>query len=172
MGELTEATFERAVAACPACRSLALEIHSIVDRTWPVMLGEATTAGRWGYDGEKFIDGTYRIACTACAHVVFESSVCPRCNAADALPAALSTKSRLTVPRRCPSCDDTELLVHALLPARALASGGRAAPATPLVEFGEPGCHVVAFACEACDAATVTQTCPVCDAPGPLRPRP
>jgi hypothetical protein len=31
---------------------------------------------------------------------------------------------------------------------------------------------VVAFACEACEHATVAEGCPLCGAPGPLRARP
>lgn len=51
--------------------------------------------------------------------------------------------------------------------------GGEARPRpVPRADYGEAGFHMVAFACESCDNAVVTQTCPLCDAPGPLRPRP
>ncbi|MEZ4366099.1 MAG: hypothetical protein R2939_07400 [Kofleriaceae bacterium] len=172
MGQLTEATFEAAVAACPACGGRELELDSFIDRRLHMMLGEPNDAGRWVHDGEKFVDGTYRIACASCRHVVFESAVCPRCNAPDGLARARADGSRLTVPRRCPGCAETELLALALIPARARYAGGKTAAPTPQADFGEAGYHVVAFACEACDAATVTQACPLCDAPGPLRPRP
>lgn len=172
MGQLDEASFDAAVKACPACGKHELEITSFIDRRLKMMLSEPTDAGRWVHDGEKFVDGTYRITCCACQHVVFESPICPRCNAADGLARALVDTSRLTVPRRCPGCQELELLVLALVPARARYTGGKAATPTALVELGEPGFHIVAFACDDCDAATVTQTCPLCDAPGPLRPRP
>jgi hypothetical protein len=51
-------------------------------------------------------------------------------------------------------------------------SGGTAELPRPIGELGDPGYHLVAYACESCDAAVVAQTCPLCDAPGPLRPRP
>jgi hypothetical protein len=64
------------------------------------------------------------------------------------------------------------LRVLALIPASARYAGRRAEPPRSLVEYGEPGYHIVAFACEACDAATVSKSCALCDAPGPLRVRP
>jgi hypothetical protein len=72
----------------------------------------------------------------------------------------------------CPGCNHLELPATALDPPTAPSGGGARPKPVPLAELGEPGYHVVAFACESCDAATVTQACPLCDAPGPLRPRP
>lgn len=172
MGALDEKAFEAAVQACAACGGRELVIESYVDRRHGVMAGEPTDAGRWAYDGEKFVDGTYRISCATCAHVAFASDACPRCHAADTLAATRAATTRLVVPKRCPGCGEFELLALAMVPARARYAGGRAAPPTPLADYGEPGWHAVAFACEACDAATVTQACALCDAPGPLRPRP
>jgi RNA polymerase subunit RPABC4/transcription elongation factor Spt4 len=173
MGQLDEPRFDAAVRpGCPACGGTTLDIRSFIDRKLSLMLGDPNNDGRWVHDGEKFVDGTYRIACASCAHVVFTDDACPRCHAAGGLGRALGDTSRLTVPKRCPSCKETELVALALIPATVRYSGGTAALPKPLGELGDPGYHVVAYACESCDAAVVAQACPLCDGPGPLRPRP
>jgi hypothetical protein len=173
MGSLDQPTFETTVrAGCQACGTATLEIHSFIDRRLDMMLGDPTNAGRFVHDGEKFVDGTYRITCTSCARVVFSSEICPRCNAPGALARALGESSRLTAPKRCPKCNELELLALALVPASARYGGGETPKPKPLVDFGDPGYHLVAYACDSCDAAVVAQACPLCDAPGPLRPRP
>lgn len=173
MGQLDEPHFDAAVRpGCPACGGTTLDIRSFIDRKLSLMLGDPNNDGRWVHDGEKFVDGTYRIACASCAHVVFTDDACPRCHAAGGLGRALGETSRLTVPKRCPSCKETELVALALIPATVRYSGGTAALPKPLGELGDPGYHVVAYACESCDAAVVAQACPLCDGPGPLRPRP
>ncbi|HEY6032962.1 MAG TPA: hypothetical protein VIV58_01850 [Kofleriaceae bacterium] len=173
MGALDQPAFEAAIAAgCTACGGKTLEIRSFIDRTVGVMLAEATNAGRWAHDGEKFVDGTYRIECVACKHVAFASDVCPRCNGPERLSRALAESSRLAVPKRCPNCNELELLAIALVPATARSGGGETPKPKPLAELGEPGFHVVAFACDACDHAVVAEGCPLCGAPGPLRARP
>jgi hypothetical protein len=173
MGQLDETRFAAAVrAGCPACSGTTLDISSFIDRRIDVMLGDPNDDGRWVHDGEKFVDGTYRISCASCAHVVFSHDACPRCHAAGGLSGALGDPSRLVVPRRCPTCNEIELVALALVAATARTSGGKAPAPRPLGELGEPGYHIVAYACPSCDAAVVTQTCPLCDDPGPLRPRP
>ncbi|HET7500039.1 MAG TPA: hypothetical protein VFK02_03525 [Kofleriaceae bacterium] len=173
MGQLDEDRFEATVAAgCPACGGGALEIWSFIDRKLSIMLGEPNDDGAWAHDGEKFVDGTYRIACGSCGHVVFADDACPRCHAAGGLARALGEASRLTVPRRCAACNETELLAVALIPAAVRYSGGRAALPRPLGDLGDPGYHVVAYVCESCEAAVVAKACPLCDGAGPLRPRP
>ena len=173
MGQLDETRFDAAVQpGCRACGGTALDISSFIDRSLSIMLGDPNDDGRWVHDGEKFVDGTYRIACASCAHVVFADDSCPRCHAAGGLARALGDTSRLTVPRRCPACNENQLLALALIPATVRYSGGTAALPRPLGELGDAGYHVVAYACESCDAAVVAQRCPLCDAPGPLRPRP
>ena len=173
MGQLDEPRFDAAVhAGCPACGGTTLDIRSFLDRRLIVMLGDPNDDGRWVHDGEKFVDGTYQITCARCAHVVFTSADCPRCHAPSALARALTESSRLTVPKRCPACKEVEMLALALVPSTTRYSGGTAARPTPLADFADPGHHIVAYACGVCDAATVAQTCPLCDAPGPLRPRP
>jgi hypothetical protein len=173
MGQLDEPRFDAAVhAGCPACGGTTLDIRSFLDRRLIVMLGDPNDDGRWVHDGEKFVDGTYQITCARCAHVAFTDDACPRCHAAGGLARALTEPSRLAVPKRCPACKETELLALGFLPSTTRYSGGTAALPTPLADFGDPGYHIVAYACTSCDAATVTQSCPLCDAPGPLRPRP
>jgi len=106
MGALDQPAFEAAIAAgCTACGSKTLEIRSFIDRTVGVMLGDATNAGRWAHDGEKFVDGTYRIECVACKHGAFTSDMCARCNCPDLLTRPLADTSLLAVPKRCPSCN-------------------------------------------------------------------
>lgn len=173
MGQLDETRFDTAVRpGCPACGGAALDISSFIDRRLIVMLGDPNDDGRWVHDGEKFVDGTYRIACASCAHVVFADDGCPRCHAAAGLARALADTTRLAVPRRCPTCRETELLALALVPATVRYVGGTAALPRPLADFGDPGHHIVAYACASCDTAVVAQSCPLCDGPGPLRPRP
>ncbi len=173
MGQLDEPRFEAVIrGGCPACHGTALEIRSYLDQRLLMMLADPNDAGRFVHDGEKFVDGIYRIACASCAHVMFEDTHCPRCHAADGLTRALSEPSRLKVPKRCPKCNEIELLALAFVPSTTRYVAGEPPKPKPLVEFGEPGHHIVAFACESCDAAEVTPQCPLCDAPGPLRPRP
>jgi hypothetical protein len=174
MGLLDQASFDRAIqGGCTSCGAPTVEIRSFIDRSVGLMLADPTDAGRWVHDGEKFVDGTYRIACTSCRHVAFESDACPRCNAAAGLPRALEAPSRLPVPKRCPGCNELELLAIALVPAAARYGGGGERPKpVPLAELGEPGYHVVAYACDSCDRAVVAEGCPLCGAAGPLRERP
>ena len=173
MGALTESTFEELVrGGCPACKHRILEIHTYIDRALVMMAATPNDEGRWAHDGEKFVDGTFRIECTACHAVAFESDMCPRCNAAGALPAIQSSTSRLAVPKRCPKCSELELLAVAFVPAKARYGDGNTPKPKQTADFGEDGYHLVAYACPGCDNAVVTERCPLCDAAGPLRPRP
>ncbi|MGN6111358.1 MAG: hypothetical protein ACTHU0_40050 [Kofleriaceae bacterium] len=173
MGQLDETRFEAATrGGCQACGAATVEIRSYIDRSLVIMAATPNDDGRWAHDGEKFVDGTYHIACASCGHVAFSDDGCPRCHAPGGLARALGEPSRLTAPKRCASCNELELLALALVPATARYGGGHAPKPAPLVELGDPGYHLVAYACDACDAAVVTQRCPLCDAPGPLRPRP
>lgn len=173
MGHLDEPAFEQLIAAgCPSCGQAPLVIETFLDRTQRVMLADPTDGGKWAHDGEKFIDGVYRVACANCAGAVFSHDDCPRCHQPGGLARALGEPSRFAVPKRCPSCNELELITIALVPATARYSRGSSPKPTARVEWGEPGFHIVAFACETCDGAVVAQQCPLCDAPGPLRPRP
>ena len=172
MGALSQSRFEELVnAGCTACGGRLLEIRSYIDRSIDLMAGEPNSEGRWVHDGEKFVDGTFRISCASCKHVAFESDMCPRCNVAGGLATALAATSRVTIPKRCPSCNELELMALAFVPAVAR-YGGEAPKPKQLVDFGDAGYHVVAFACAGCDKAVVAEGCPLCAAPGPLRARP
>jgi hypothetical protein len=174
MGHLDEPTFQRALDPCAGCGGKSAEITAYLDRTVSVMLGDANGDGKWCYDGEKFIDGVYRIRCMACNAEAFSASDCPRCHTTEALATALATNSRLVAPKRCPKCKNTEFTLVAFTPAYARTNDASARPTTPvpLALFGEPGFHVVALACDACDWAIVAEGCPICGAAGPLRARP
>jgi hypothetical protein len=173
VGHLDEPRFESIVTqGCTGCGSTKVDIRSFLDQRLVIMAADPNDAGRWVHDGEKFVDGIYKITCAACDEVLFESADCPRCHAPHGLARSLAAPSRLAVPKRCPKCNELELLALALVPSTTRYGGGQAPKPHALADFGEPGHHVVAFACESCDAATVIQTCPLCDAPGPLRARP
>jgi len=173
MGALDQDQFEKLVqGGCAKCGHRVLEIQSYIDRSLVMMAGEPNNEGRWAHDGEKFVDGTYAIHCAGCATVAFESSMCPRCNAPDSLAKVQSEASRITVPKRCGKCNELELLAVAFAPAKARYGDGATPKPKQIVDFGDPGYHVVAYACNGCDSAVVADRCPLCDAPGPLRPRP
>jgi len=172
LSHLDEKSFVAALAGCAGCGGKAFEITTYIDRQVPVMLGDANDEGRWTHDGEKLIDGVSRIACTGCGAVAYASDDCPRCHAAGGLARA-AAPTRLAVPRRCPSCNGTELTVIAFAPATVRTAAG-SRPTQPAAQalFGDDGFHVMALACDDCDWATVSDPCPLCGAPAPLRPRP
>src|SRR4051812_126591 len=117
MGQLDEKAFEQAIAACAKCESRSFEVSSYIDRRLSVMLAEANDDGRWVHDGEKFIDGVFRIRCLGCSADAFASDACPRCHRAGAVAEALAAESRVAVPKRCPGCKGTELTVTGFAPA-------------------------------------------------------
>ena len=173
MGQLDEASFERAIAACPSCAGKTFEIASYIDRQLAVMLGEADNDGKWAHDGEKFVDGTYRITCVGCKTCVFESADCPRCHRAGGLADALPAMSRLEVPKKCPKCKELELVLVGFSPSVVrVTAGGRVPTPTATALLGDPGFHVIAIACDPCGWAVVADNCPLCGGPGPLRARP
>jgi hypothetical protein len=172
MGRLDEAAFTELVRGCPACGAAALEIASYLDRRVDVMLGDPNDDGRWAHDGEKFIDGVYRVTCTACGRALLDAPECPRCHAPGGLAAALAAPTRAMPPKRCPTCRATELVVDALVPAVVAYTGGRPPPPRPLASLGDAGYHVVAITCDACGPLHDADGCPLCLAPGPLRERP
>ena len=172
MGHLDERSFKDHLAACPVCGGTAFEVATYLDRKVSVMYADANGEGRWAHDGEKFIDGIYRLTCAGCRRVAFSSDDCPRCHAAGTLPASLAADSHLAVPKRCPSCNATELSLIGFAPATVRTAAGKAPPPKPTALFGEPGFHVVAIACDDCDWGTTAPGCPLCEAPGPLRKRP
>ena len=172
MGHLDETSFAKTLAACAGCGGKAFEITSYIDRQVSVMLADPNDDGRWGHDGEKLIDGTTRIVCLGCKAVAYASDDCPRCHAASGLAKAAGA-TRMDVPKRCPSCSGTELTVIGLTPAVVrTAAGSRPTQPQAKALLGEDGFHVMALACDDCDWVSVSDACPLCGAPPPLRPRP
>lgn len=172
MGLLDEKQFERAIAGCSACGHGAFEITSYLDRGVSVMLADANDDGRWIHDGEKFIDGVVRIRCLGCNRDAFASEACPRCHRADQVTAALAAMSRVTAPKRCPSCKGTELTLAGFAPAAVRTGAGKPTPPAPIALYGEPGFHIALAACDGCDWVLAAEGCPICGGPGPLRDRP
>ena len=172
MGQLDEAAFAQHLTACPGCAGAVFDVASYLDRHVAVMLGDANDDGKWVHDGEKFVDGIYRITCAGCQRVVFASDDCPRCHAVGTLPQTLAAESHMPVPKRCPRCDATQVSLIGFAPATVRTGAGKPPTPTPRALFGEPGFHVIAVACDDCDWATTAPGCPLCAGPGPLRARP
>ena len=74
-----------------------------------VMLGDPNNAGKWAHDGEKFVDGTYRIACASCAHVVSRATCARAATRHGALARALG-EARAGRAQALPKCNELELL--------------------------------------------------------------
>jgi hypothetical protein len=172
MGKLDEKAFASAVAGCKKCEGKAFEVASYIDRQGSVMLGERADDGRWTHDGEKFIDGVYRIQCIRCRNDVFASDDCPRCHRARGLDDTVGVASRLSVPKLCPECKGRELTVQGFAPATVRIGEGRPTAPRPIAMLGEPGFHVAHIMCDACEWVALAEGCPLCGGPGPLRARP
>jgi hypothetical protein len=172
MGNLDEASFERSIAGCAKCQRTAFEVASYIDRQISVMLGERNDDGKWTHDGEKFIDGVYRIRCIGCGDEPYTTGDCPRCHRPGGLADALGAESRLVVPKRCPSCKGTELTVTGFAPATVRTGEAQKPTPTPTALYGDPGFHVAHVMCDSCDWVAVAEGCPLCGGAGPLRTRP
>ncbi len=172
MGQLDEPKFAQAIAECHKCGAKAFEVWSYLDRQTQVMLGERNDDGRWVHDGEKFIDGVYRVKCIGCGDEPFASDDCPRCHRAGGLRDALGAMSRLAVRKRCPDCTGTELTVTGFAPSRVKTGAAARPQPAPLALHGEPGFHVAHVMCDGCDWVAFAEGCPLCGGPGPLRARP
>ena len=174
MGLLDEPGLDKLVATgCQACGASKLVFLTIVDGSLPIMGGEPVDRITWVYDGEKFVDGVYRVSCADCQQVIFAADVCPRCHAPGGLDRALSTPNRWPVPAACPACDEEQVKYLALLPARVIYEGQRADKARSVTEAHDDGFHGYRVDCRDCGTvAERVDSCPLCDAPAPLRPRP
>jgi len=174
MGLLDEPGLERLVGAgCSKCGSLKLAFRSYVDGFLPVVGAEPVARVTWAYDGEKFIDGVYEVGCAECRQVLFAADVCPRCHASGGLARALASPNGWPVPARCPICDDEEIRYRAFMPAEVAYRGKRADKARTSTEMHDNGFHGYRADCRDCGTiAERTDSCPLCDAPAPLRPRP
>src|SRR5258708_7328391 len=139
MGQLDEATFKQAIAGCAKCDRKAFEVSSYIDRQISVMLGERNDDGRWVHDGEKFIDGIYRIRCINCNAQPFHTTACPRCHRGNGLADALGAMSHLVVPKRGPQCRGTEVTVTGFAPATVRTGEGRPPSPKPVALYGDPG---------------------------------
>jgi hypothetical protein len=171
VGQLDEARFTEVIACCASCHGRSVEVWTYLDQQVSVMLADANDDGRWIHDGEKFIDGVFRVCCAGCRTELFAAEDCPRCHRIGVLEDVLASDAGVPVPRRCPGCKGLELMVTALVPARVRTGAGKVVP-TAIAALGEPGFHVAAVVCEACDWHAAAEGCPLCAGPGPLRPRP
>ena len=172
MGALDEASFVQLLDKCAKCEASAFEVNSYIDRETRVMLGERNDDGRWSHDGEKFIDGVYRIRCIGCSADAFATTACPRCHREGGLADALDVASRLAVPKRCPQCKGTEMTITGFAPATVRTGEGRPPSPTPIALFPDAGFHVATIMCDSCEWAAAAEGCPLCGGPGPLRERP
>jgi len=161
-------------AGCAGCTARKLAFRTYVDGTMPFMGGEPVGRVTWVYDGEKFVDGVYEVACAECRLVVFSSDVCPRCHAPGGLKRALETPNGYVAPAQCPTCDADEVGLVAFLPAVVTYDGGRADKARTQTEPHDVGFHGYRVDCRDCGPAVASRSdaCPLCEAPPPLRPRP
>jgi hypothetical protein len=173
MGHLDEKSFAAAIERCAKCGAASFEIRTYIDRQTQVMLGERVDDGRWTHDGEKLIDGVFRVKCIACSAEPLASTDCPRCHRAGGLGDALDRTSRLAIPKRCPTCKGTEITVTGFAPASVRTNGTAKPPSpTPTALFGDLGFHVALAMCDGCDWVAVAEGCPICGGAGPLRERP
>lgn len=173
MGTLTNAALDDLLAAGCACGGKKLRFDTYVDARFTLLAGEQYGALVWAYKGETFLDGVFEIGCMACREVLFASDVCPRCNAAGALRAALESPNALVIPRACPRCAGETLSYTAMLPARLVYEGRRAEKARANAAMDDDGVHGCRVDCASCGVvAEVHGGCPLCAAPGPLRARP
>lgn len=169
MGTLDGTSYAAAIAGCPKCDRKAFEVSTYLEREQPVMIGEPSQDGRWIHDQAQLVEGTYRIRCLGCDHETHATADCPRCGRTGGLTDALATPPRLAVPRMCPSCKSTTLLVTAAAPAR-LRIGEDATPSpAPIAKFGDASYHIVSIVCGGCDWAARPEGCPVCG--GAVTPR-
>ncbi len=172
MGKLDEQSFAKAIAVCGKCGARAFEVGSYLDRQLTVMLGERNDDGRWTHDGEKFIDGVYRVKCIACGDLAHDDADCPRCHREGGLADALGHASRLAVPKRCPTCKGTELTVTGFAPAHVRTGAAARPQPTAIALLPDQGFHVAHVMCDGCDWVALAEGCPLCGGAGPLRTRP
>jgi hypothetical protein len=173
MGLLTPEKLDELIAAgCSACGGKKLIFQTYVDGRLPLMDGEPVGRLAWAYDGEAFCDGVYEVKCAKCAARVFSSSACPRCHKDGGLAEALAAENAFPVPKGCPRCEREEISYFAMVPATTAYEGKRAEKARTSTEILDPGFHGYKAACKTCGVfAELRDRCPLCDAPGPLRPR-
>jgi ribosomal protein S27E len=174
MGRLDEPGLDALLArGCPRCPGQALQFRTYVDGRLPLLGGEPVGSVTWVYDGERFVDGVFEVRCVGCDDVLLSADECPRCHAAGGLAVALEQQNRWPVPVACPRCGNEEVRYTAMLPAKVTYHGKRADKARTSTELYDAGFHGYRVDCRDCGVvAELTDGCPLCAAPGPLRPRP
>jgi hypothetical protein len=174
MGLLTESALDELLArGCHACASKRLVFRSYIDGRVPLLGGEPVGKITWVHDGEKFVDGVFAIACADCQQSLFAADVCPRCHAPDGLARALAAPNSWPVPAACPRCGGDEVAYRALVPARVSYEGKRVDKPRTTTELYDPGFHGMRADCADCGiVAELSESCPLCSAPAPLRTRP
>ena len=171
---LTVAHLETLLSAgCSACGGTSLRFRTYVDAGVPMMAAEPVGKLYWAYNGERFVDGVFEVACLACSQVAFASDACPRCHASGGLAIALDLENAYPAPNQCPSCSGQEVRLIAFVPAKVVYLGRRAEKAQTATEPHDPGFHGYRVDCKTCGTvAELTGRCPLCDSTGPLRVRP
>jgi hypothetical protein len=171
MGRLDEPGLDALIAAgCGACGAKRLVFQAYLDGLLPLIGGDPCGAVKWVYDGEKFVDGVYRVSCEACKEELLSAAMCPRCHSEGTLAGALAAKNAWPVPATCPSCDDDQVRYIAFIPAKVVYEGGRAEKPRTSVGLFDAGFHGYRVDCR--DCGKVAERCPLCAAPAPLRVRP
>jgi hypothetical protein len=175
MGLLDEPGLDRLLAAgCPACGLKRLLFHSYIDGLVPLLGADPVGQIKWVHDGEKFVDGVYKVSCDECQTEIFSApEICPRCHSEGGLAAALTTKNRWPVPAECPTCGDDEVRYIAFIPAKVRYHDGRADKPRSQVSLFDPGFHGYRVECKDCGTqAVLADRCPLCEKHAPLRVRP
>jgi hypothetical protein len=173
MGLLTVAQLETFLASgCTVCSATSLRFRTYVDAGVPMMAGEPVGKLYWAYNGERFVDGVFEIACVACSAIAFFSDACPRCHSPGGLATALDGENAYPAPKECPSCAGQEVRLIAFVPARVLYERTRAKKAQTAIEPHDPGFHGYRVDCKTCGTvAELSGCCPLCASAGPLRAR-
>ena len=174
MGLFQPTDLERLLdSGCSACGGKRFSFQSYVDAKQGLMEGEPVTKLAWAYNGEGFCDGIFEIQCASCNATAFRSEVCPRCNAEGGLAVALESENRFVVPLECPRCETQEVTYFSMVPAITTYESRRAEKAKTETALLDPGFHGTKAACKTCGPfAEQRERCPLCDSPGPIRPRP
>jgi hypothetical protein len=161
---LSEAAFTLLVdAGCTACGERSVVVEAIVLQKLPLLGGEPYGAPSWAYKGEDLVNGTYRIACSACDRAIYSSTACPLCASENGIANALATENAFPLPAKCASCENEMLTANAYVPATVIYEGKRAAKARSTTKPEDPGFHAIRVECKECRAVLQRKNpCPLC----------
>ena len=70
----------------------------------PLIGGEPVGALTWIYDGERFVDGVFEVACADCSHRCSATTTVPAAMPRGSCPRFCPPKNRWPVPAACPGC--------------------------------------------------------------------